>query len=247
MYFPSIAEITKKWAESRKKEHAFWFTTGSTNENAKKEGQRLLSQIQLKFILPHFKLYIAQHQSFGKGRYQRSWFDEGKGGELLSSWLFLIPFSPQYLSSLFAGLALFESVSQTWPHLAWSLKPPNDLYLYEKKVAGLLIESFSNQEEKFCLTIGLGFNVLSFPKREKNATCLGEKNFSIEKYFVFLDFLFKRFLWVSQHTNRTYLKEKERALLIKALKAYPGGQYKDISQEGHIITKNKETLFWQNL
>ena len=213
MNFVSVAEATKKWAEWRKQPHSFWFVTTSTNEQAKKDILKEASLYQnfpfsgtsstsllsyFSSFFPPFKLYIAKHQTEGKGRHSRSWKDKGEGGELLSSWLLLLSYLPQHMTSLFVGMLLFQSLNKTWPFLNWSLKPPNDVYLGGKKVAGLLLESFSLFQKnfssmpepssalfkkQFCLIVGLGLNVFSFPSSEKKATCLGKEHFFYGKIF----------------------------------------------------------------
>lgn len=253
----SIALFTKKWAQLQNLPHSFWSKTESTNQNAKKEAQNLIHS--------GFKLYIATHQTLGKGRNQKVWKDEGKGGELLSSWVYTINFCPQHLSSLFAGMALYQSVKKVWPSLNWSLKPPNDLYLSGKKIAGLLLESLSlsplertkplkmktkTQQQKhqsFLFIIGLGFNFLSFPKDQKNATCVGFKNFSSEKYFLFLNQLLKRFSKVSKKASKISLNEKEKTILKEALKAYPHENYLNVTKKGEIVTQKGLVLSWRDL
>ena len=60
------------------------------------------------------------------------------------------------------GLALYKACSGTWPFLNWNLKAPNDLYISNKKVAGLLIETVT-QGDDIRLLVGLGLNVLATP------------------------------------------------------------------------------------
>lgn len=255
-HFFSIPLLTRKWAYSRHLQYQFWLKTGSTNQNAKKDAQDL---IQSKF-----KLYIAQHQTLGKGRNQKTWKDQGKGGELLTSWIYKINSCPQHLTSLFAGIGLYQSVKKIWPSLKWSLKPPNDLYLNTKKIAGLLLESlslplerenlyeistkntFKKKNQIFLLIIGLGFNFLSFPKDQKNATRMTEKDFSLEKYFYFLDRLFLEFSKASEKALRISLNEEEQKTLEEALRAYPNEQYFNVTEKGDLITQ-KGKILWKDL
>lgn len=276
MTLVSVAETTKKWAGLRKIPHTFWFVTTSTNEQAKKDilneaelyqnfpfsGHSSLSLFSyFSSFFPPFKLYIAQHQTEGKGRHLRSWKDEGKGGELLISWTLLLSYLPQHMTSLLVGMILFQSLKRVWPLLSWSLKPPNDIYLEGRKIGGVLLESFSifqndshssmpNKDflsrKQFCLIVGLGFNFFSFPPLERKATCLGQESFSLKKYFDFLDAFYEGLVYLSRNAFRTTLKEKERELLKAALVSYPHKKYLDLSLNGEISMEGSK-ISWREL
>jgi hypothetical protein len=72
------------------------------------------------------------------------------------------------------GLALYEAAHKTWPDVAFNLKAPNDLYVHDKKIAGILIEAVLGgpSGRDIRVVVGLGFNVLSAPSEISHATCL---------------------------------------------------------------------------
>jgi BirA family biotin operon repressor/biotin-[acetyl-CoA-carboxylase] ligase len=70
--------------------------------------------------------------------------------------------------SLVAGVALHETVSELAggqaPSGELALKWPNDLLLSDKKIGGILLESFDAMPEKGCgVVIGTGLNIASHP------------------------------------------------------------------------------------
>ena len=116
-------------------------------------------------------LYVTEHQSQGRGRGNNEWLTPGKNNSLLTSWVFKVNKPPQAITAPVIGLSLYRAVNKSWPTLAWSIKPPNDLLLSKKKVAGLLIEAIQQGDSHF-LIIGLGFNILFHPEELPEATHL---------------------------------------------------------------------------
>lgn len=152
-----IGEITAKWAENNHVYVAYQKSTESTNDTAKDEA------FEEALMAEALCLYVTDHQTHGRGRGQNLWDEGAGGGALLSSWSYLVGGKPQPTLSCMAGLALYRAASATWPFLPWNLKAPNDLYIADKKVAGLLIENVSKEDETR-LIVGLGLNVFSRPK-----------------------------------------------------------------------------------
>ena len=151
-----IGEITAKWAENNHVYVAYQKSVESTNDLAKEEAfeDALMSEALC--------LYVTDHQTKGRGRGERQWDEGATGGALLCSWSYMVAAKPQPTLSCLAGLAVYRAASSTWPFLPWNLKAPNDLYIADKKVAGLLIENVSREDETR-LIIGLGLNVFSKP------------------------------------------------------------------------------------
>jgi BirA family biotin operon repressor/biotin-[acetyl-CoA-carboxylase] ligase len=100
-------------------------------------------------------LLVAQRQTAGRGRLGRAWHSEP--GQSLTFSLGL-PLAPPDWSglSLAVGVSLAESL-----HPAIALKWPNDLWLADRKLAGILIEtaSFGEREARRYAVIGVGINI----------------------------------------------------------------------------------------
>lgn len=156
----SIPESTKNWATQNKIPLKYWDEIMSTNSQAKNE----------LFNEQHI-LYLAAHQTGGRGRGTNTWTDakESSPDFLLSSWCFRLNKTPQPITSPLVGMALFRACTRVWPQLKWSIKAPNDLYLGDKKVAGLLIENVQMNED-VRVVIGLGMNIFSHPGIERSGS-----------------------------------------------------------------------------
>ena len=115
---------------------------------------------------PHGTVAVAEHQTQGRGRLGRVWEDE-PGASLLFSvvlrprrpvaeWPTLTPVAGE------AAAAAIETVAGVRP----AIKPPNDLLLGGRKLAGILAEAESGR-----IVLGIGVNVAAaaYP----GAACLG--------------------------------------------------------------------------
>lgn len=108
-------------------------------------------------------LLVAERQSAGRGRLGRSW-DSASGGHGAPAsgsppsltFSLGLPLSPADWSglSLAVGLAVVESL-----HPALQLKWPNDVWLQDRKLAGILIETASVGDARYAV-IGVGINIL---------------------------------------------------------------------------------------
>jgi len=108
-------------------------------------------------------LIVAAAQTAGRGRMGRSWRSERGGG----IWLTLIerPRDPSGLEvlSLRVGLALAPAL-EPFATGAVRLKWPNDLYVGEKKLGGILIEARWREQRLEWLAIGVGINLRPPPE-----------------------------------------------------------------------------------
>ena len=103
-------------------------------------------------------LLVAEKQTAGRGRLGRDWHDlAAKAPGTLPALTFSmgIPLSPQDWSGL--SLAVGVSVAQSL-HPAIGLKWPNDLWLKERKLAGILIETAVFNGQRYAV-IGVGINI----------------------------------------------------------------------------------------
>ena len=104
-------------------------------------------------------LLVAERQTAGRGRLGRGW-RSGAGQSLtFSLGLALAPIDWSGLS-LAVGVALAESL-----HPAIQLKWPNDLWLADRKLAGVLIETAGSGEGETSryAVIGVGINLIAPP------------------------------------------------------------------------------------
>ena len=136
---------------------------GSTN----KEAKALIKNNEAN----HGMIIISDNQKDGKGRSNNSWFmSPGKG--LAMSLIHLRPLSldDASLIPLAAGLAVAKCLKNRGlnPKLKW----PNDIFINNKKVGGILCESKVKDGMVDSFIIGIGINVnespVDFPHEIKN-------------------------------------------------------------------------------
>jgi BirA family biotin operon repressor/biotin-[acetyl-CoA-carboxylase] ligase len=116
---------------------------------------------------------LAEYQTSGRGRGKNRWESE-PGKNLLVSILFFpgIMAGRFFLLNEFISLAIVDAISGFG--IDACVKWPNDVYLKDKKVAGLLIEnSITSQEITQCIAgIGLNLNQRNFPAEIPNPVSL---------------------------------------------------------------------------
>lgn len=106
---------------------------------------------------PHRTVLVADHQTAGRGRLDRTW-DSAPGANLLVSLLFREGIEPaQSLTQRVAVAAAraCEVVAGVSPALKW----PNDLLLGERKLAGILAQAGSIEGKLTFVVVGLGLNI----------------------------------------------------------------------------------------
>lgn len=102
---------------------------------------------------------IAEEQTNGRGRRDRSWFSP-PGSGLYFSVFFRPRIAPGRLQliNLAAALAVREAVRSQWG-LDLAIKWPNDLLLGEKKACGILSEGGATSERMIYCCTGIGVNL----------------------------------------------------------------------------------------
>lgn len=122
-----------------------WFTeVGSTSDVALTLAERGASE---------GRLVIANAQSAGRGRLGRAWASPAGAGLYVSAVLRPLPHAVPLLT-IAAGLAVAEGI-QAATGLSPRLKWPNDIYVGDRKLAGMLAEGGTD-----VVILGIGINVL---------------------------------------------------------------------------------------
>lgn len=123
-------------------------------------------------------LVIADRQTSGRGRGKNAWFSSPGGltfSLIVETSFWNIPTAVIPIVSLATGNAVALAVDSELPNAApqCRLKWPNDIYLIEKKLGGILIESIPGMPHR--LVIGVGLNVnnsLAGAPQELRATAI---------------------------------------------------------------------------
>lgn len=170
--------------------------------------------------LPNFTIVSASYQSKGRGRYDRVWESNSK-----ENLMFSILIKDKELMSLFPSLSLATScaILQTLKDYKidnLSIKWPNDVYVNDKKICGILLESISNNTELEVLIVGVGLNV-------------NQKDFSEE-------IAFKTTSMYNEINNKTFLPSLKRKIYKSILNTYL--QIKNKTSNYINVAKNNNYL-----
>lgn len=144
--------------------------TDSTNKTA----------LESDFNDDRWKLFLAEYQHSGRGRRGRQWRSP-IGTNLLFTLAKKSSWAPQVLygASIITGIAIAKSLEQ-YSNEPIKIKWPNDIYIKDSKVAGILCEMQGNPADEAILVIGVGVNVFSCPELEEKRTTALSKQFNKE-------------------------------------------------------------------
>jgi BirA family biotin operon repressor/biotin-[acetyl-CoA-carboxylase] ligase len=130
----------------------FYESIGSTSDRALEVGSQGEARLPL--------LVLAERQTAGRGRGANRWWSDQ--GALTFSLVLEAPsdrLPPQRWPqvALVAGLAVCEALQTFAPRAELRVKWPNDVYLGERKICGILSESIPGWRDR--LVVGVGVNV----------------------------------------------------------------------------------------
>lgn len=237
----SIYETTKDWATRSGFSTLAEPSMPSTSDLAK---ERAIAEPEPLAII------LTDHQTKGRGRGTNTWTTPNAGHALLSTWSFMLKEPAQGVMAPAIGLALFKAVNSTWFGLPWSLKAPNDLYLGDRKVGGLLLEGVQEGHRQRLL-VGLGLNIFGHPGADQSGALIdfvNEHEVDPEIWRQFLDRLLLE-LTATLMVTRTQLHLGQRRGLVAALNRFPKTveAYESVDADGSLKLKNGQTVAWHSL
>ena len=125
--------------------------TASTNDDAREAAAR---------GAPHGMTFVADAQTAGRGRLGRRWHSPPGASLYVSIVLRPNAFARDLaLLPLAVGLAVAEAVDAVAPHLDARIKWPNDVFVAERKLAGVLVEGALRGDRFQHVVVGVGLNV----------------------------------------------------------------------------------------
>ena len=184
----------------------------STNE--------FLKGLSVEQTLENFTVVTAENQTKGKGQMGSVWVSE-PGKNLIMSILvknFLTDISQLFNSSIVASVSIIQALEElNIPEL--SIKWPNDIMSYNKKIGGILIENSIKSDGNIFSIVGLGLNVnqTNFEQLPKASSLAAICNTPFDKEEILLKIIDKLeqnvlfwnqnpdLLW-SEYTNKLFKK-----------------------------------------
>lgn len=128
--------------------------------------------------LDDYTLVIAKHQTKGKGRLNRTWLDSGN--DLSASLLIKNLEGDVSRLSLISSYAIFNVLKSLG--LAISIKWPNDIYVGDKKLSGILIETIYSNTVTAVIGFGINTNSKEFQDGLNATSIFLEKGVTIDNY-----------------------------------------------------------------
>jgi BirA family biotin operon repressor/biotin-[acetyl-CoA-carboxylase] ligase len=119
-----------------------------------------LKAISSKDELDNFTVVTAENQTKGKGQMRSKWQSESGKNLIMSALVkdFIFDNEQVFNLSLIVSLSVIEVLkSLNIPDL--SIKWPNDIMSYNKKIGGILIENTIKSDGRIVSVVGLGLNV----------------------------------------------------------------------------------------
>lgn len=178
----------------------------------------------------NFDCIIANKQTNGRGRFDRKW---ESGNDITLSILFS---NKSYNHAIISSLAVFETLK----HLGINalIKWPNDIYVNDLKISGILIESIFESNQKKCDIVGIGINM----NKTNNYPSIGILDLvDVSKDYV-IDLLLENYKKLL-NKDELYLRKEyvSNSLLIDKLVMYKDEEYKviGITNDFKIKLKNK--------
>ncbi|QDV52980.1 biotin--[acetyl-CoA-carboxylase] ligase [Gimesia fumaroli] len=107
------------------------------------------------------RLILTGKQTAGRGRGSNAWWSPEGGltfSLVVDASQIQIPLEQQPLIALATGLAVCETIEKYLPEYHLQLKWPNDVYLQNKKVSGILVETAANQPGLVVIGVGVNLN-----------------------------------------------------------------------------------------
>lgn len=191
--------------------------------------------------------YLTDSQPQGRGRGERKWIHGPAGTCLLATFCFRVQKTPQPITTPRVGLALFQALKKNWPLLNLQLQAPNDIFLDQKKLAGLLVEAQSGAHH--FLYIGLGLNVSSSPQVDQPTTHLESKEpINMTAWNNFLMAFTRTFdaHWLSLLAEKQLSPQERKDLKSAMLHLHQDKPLNEVLPDGSLVTDG-QTVLWQDL
>ena len=220
------------------------------------DSTNLLLSKNVKEFKDNGTVVLAESQSKGKGRIDRTW-SSAKGLNLTFSILLtdkeILSIAPNIIN-LASSLSVATSIENLF-QLNASLKWPNDVLIGNKKVAGILLESSTKGKSINRIIVGIGVNVnqVTFPTDFKiPATSVkNEFKLNVERELLLAEILnqFEYFLETAIKDPGYILKEWRSnckmigdKITISENDKMKSGIFDDIDDEGFLLLRTRDGL-----
>ncbi|NPA13497.1 MAG: biotin--[acetyl-CoA-carboxylase] ligase [Aquificae bacterium] len=197
----------------------------------------------------HGDIVLADKQTAGRGRKGRSWVSETDKGLYFSAVLESIPFKNPVLFSFLFPLGVKESIQRLY-NIKPKIKLPNDVYIRDKKVSGVLTETqvIAGKIQRFVVGVGVNLNQTERELKglEGVATSLFLETGKAVDKFSFLCHLLETVEGLMENlTEEELVKQVNNSIMWKGEEVYIpdtgiNGILEGINKEGYITIRTKD-------
>ena len=219
----------------------FFKSIKNTNDELKKNYLKDKSNIAI----------FTQNQISGRGRVGRKWISSK--GDLTCSFLINTQVSPKRLGQIniwFINI-LYEILKKIYPTLDLKIKWPNDLYLNDSKLGGVLMETSIKNNTSSYILIGVGINLISSPKNlDYPTTSISNYKLKTDPVNVFFEIsrkLMEAFSNINQnfffYNNLEFLKrfkDYKQNIKVKVQNKIIDGVFDSVNEKGELILRVKK-------
>ena len=222
-------------------EFFFLESVESTNDEIKNLSQNKKTSVAL----------FSEEQTNGKGRSSNKWLSQK--GDLTCSFLVSENFNLNDLGkiNIMISVCILDALKEIFRNLEVKVKWPNDLYIGEKKLGGILLETKVSKGNIINLIIGVGINLISSPnitkyKTTKITNYVSEINskklfLHLSKYianyftnFNNIDFKDYKKKWIN------YSKDIGKKVIIRKNEKIFNGRFKYINDSGELFLETEK-------
>ena len=187
-------------------------------------------------------LYLSTCQTAGRGRFQRPYYSPSQGGIYMSLHIQPnLPYEKLPSYTLLVAAAVYKAIKNL-TMIEVDIKWVNDLYLNQKKIAGILTEAITSVETGLVtdviIGVGINFSIADFPKNlQGKAGSLFSQNSPITRNELIAE-IWKCF-YETETDELLYLYKKQSIVLGKEIsfkkdQEIISGKACDISDQGQL-------------
>jgi BirA family transcriptional regulator, biotin operon repressor / biotin---[acetyl-CoA-carboxylase] ligase len=184
---------------------------------------------------------MTEFQSSGRGQGKNSWHSEAGENLLVSIYIELnLPAEKYFLITIVISFAIAEILKDE--RIGCKIKWPNDIYVNDKKLAGILIENSLSSGIITNSIIGIGFNInqTKFPEWLPNPISLAQIT---GKYYNVDDIFNKLLIKLEAELNILQMGEESALFNRFAQLLYKKGEWSNFLIDGNSMRGRIEGIF----
>jgi len=199
---------------------------------------------------------VTDHQTHGKGQRGNSWESDPSVNLLFSIYLTprFVSLQHQHYLTMIAGMAARDAIKKFIPDLQNSVKIkwPNDIYVNQRKIAGILSQSSISSSIMEYAIIGIGINVnQKYFENEQATSLFMETQETFDRFQLLESLLIRLEYWYTKlkagHLSQIFDQYQQELYWKNQLRIFKAdgfefmGEIKGINSQGHLIIESNRS------